>query len=179
MKPIVRMGAPSLFERSSEVSDIDSSEIKQLIEDMLITLQRLGGVGIAAPQIGVNKRVIIFGFDKSERYPNEKPIPHTILINPEYTVLNEEKIAGWEGCLSVPGMRGKVSRYKEIQYCGIDPMGRRIESVAEGFHARVIQHEVDHLNGVLFPLLIEDMHNFGFEDLLWERILSENGGKKI
>lgn len=137
-----------------------------LLEDMFATMQEKGGVGIAAPQIGYNKRVIMFGFEKSTRYPKEKPVPFTILINPVITILSEEMNDGWEGCLSVPGLRGLVSRYNKIEYSGFDPDGKPIQQQAEGFHARILQHECDHLDGILFPQRIKDLRFFGFEDEL-------------
>ena len=140
--------------------------LSQLINDMLDTMEDGGGVGIAAPQIGCNQRVIIFGFDKSERYPDVEPIPLTLLINPVIKVLSEEMVDGWEGCLSVPGLRGLVPRYNHIEYRGFDPDGNRIHCVAEGFHARVVQHECDHLDGILYPQRIKDLRYFGFEDEL-------------
>lgn len=166
------MGEPLLFEASLPVTaaEFSSPELNALIQDMKATMQARNGVGIAAPQIGCNKRVIMFGFDFSPRYPNEKPIPFTILINPEIEPLSDELVDGWEGCLSVPGLRGSVPRYKNIKYTGFDETGKRIEQIAENFHARVIQHELDHINGVLFPQRISDFKKFGFEDILFKVI---------
>ena len=129
-------------------------------------MQELGGVGLAAPQIGCNKRVIIFGFEKNERYPDEVEIPFTVLINPIINILSPEMIDGWEGCLSVPGLRGLVPRYNKIEYKGHDVNGGCITRVVEGFHARVIQHEYDHLDGILYPQRLKDLRFFGFEDEL-------------
>lgn len=140
--------------------------LTDLLQDMLDTMKEKGGVGIAAPQIGCNKRVIMFGFEKSQRYPKEKPVPFTILINPVLKILSTDMNDGWEGCLSVPGLRGLVSRYNKIAYCGFDPQGKRIEGIAQGFHARIIQHECDHLDGILFPQRLQDLRFFGFEDEL-------------
>ena len=130
------------------------------------TMLEEGGVGIAAPQIGCNKRVIIFGFEENSRYPNEKSVPFTILINPAYKILSNEMVDAWEGCLSVPGLRGLVPRYNQIEYSGYDPEGNLITRIAEGFHARVVQHEYDHLDGILFPQRLKDLKYFGFEDEL-------------
>lgn len=128
------------------------------------TMTEKGGVGIAAPQIGCNLRVIMFGFEKSIRYPNELPVPFTILINPVIEILSDEMVDGWEGCLSVPGLRGLVPRYEKIKYSGFDLEKNPIERIVDGFHARVVQHECDHIDGILFPLRIKDMRHFGFED---------------
>lgn len=173
IKTISRMGKSNLFEGSTDVSNLQATDIIRLIQDLHDTMIAKGGVGIAAPQIGVNKRVIIFGFDKSERYPNEKAVPKTTLINPQYKPLNDEKELGWEGCLSVPKMRGLVPRYTAIRYWGTDENGNHVEREAHHFHARVVQHEIDHVDGVLYPLRIEDFHDFGFEDILWEKITGQ------
>lgn len=163
---IVKMGNKQLSTPSLLVDDFHSLEIPTLIEDMRDTMKAKKGVGIAAPQIGCNKRIIMFGFEKNERYPNEQPVPFTILINPSYKVLSEENIESWEGCLSIPGLRGLVPRAYKITYSGYDLQGNKITRTAEGFHARVVQHECDHLDGILFPQRIKDMRNFGFEDTL-------------
>ena len=162
------MGNQQLATPSDMILDLDSSlpEILMLIQDMKDTMETRGGVGIAAPQIGCNKRVIMFGFEKSGRYPNEKPVPFTVLINPTFTILSHERVDGWEGCLSVPGLRGLDSRFNRIEYSGFDEQGRIIKRIAEGFHARVVQHECDHLNGILFPQRLKDLRLFGFEDEL-------------
>lgn len=170
IKTLLKMGDPKLFEVSEPVEKFNNPELNELIQDMLDTKEASGGVGIAAPQIGINKRIMIFGFEGSVRYPNEKPVPLTILINPEIFPLTDEKIEGWEGCLSVPGMRGMVPRFKKIKYTGFDPQGNKIEIIAENFHARMVQHECDHLDGILYPMRITDMKNFGYEDVLWEKI---------
>lgn len=162
------MGNPQLFEKSLGVENLQDPLIKQIIEEMQQAMQQLGGVGIAAPQIGYQKRIIMFGFEKNERYPNEKPVPFTILINPVFTPLSDVTNDGWEGCLSVPGLRGIVPRFTEIKYEGLDPQGNKIEREAANFHARMIQHEVDHLDGILFPHRMKDLKRFGFEDALPE-----------
>jgi peptide deformylase len=166
IKSVVKLGNKQLAAPSLLVDNFATPDLLELIKDMQDTMKEKGGVGIAAPQIGCNKRVIMFGFDKSERYPNEKPIPFTVLINPVIEILSDETVDGWEGCLSVPGLRGLVPRYKKIQYNGYDPEGNLISRIAEDFHARVIQHECDHIDGILFPQRIKDMRFFGFEDEL-------------
>jgi peptide deformylase len=166
IKSVIKLGNKQLASPSLPIEKFSTPEIFDLIKDMQDTMKEKGGIGIAAPQIGINKRVIMFGFEKSERYPNEKPIPFTVLINPVIKILSDETIDGWEGCLSVPDLRGLVLRYKRIQYDGFDPEGNPISRIAEGFHARVVQHECDHINGILFPQRIKDMKFFGFEDEL-------------
>ena len=167
-KPVVKMGNKQLATPSDIIMDLDKSlpDILMLIQDMKDTMEERGGVGIAAPQIGCNKRVIMFGFEKNKRYPHEKPVPLTVLINPVIHILSNEMVDGWEGCLSVPGLRGLVSRYNRIEYSGYDEQGHLITRIAEGFHARVLQHECDHLDGVLFPQRLKDLRLFGFEDEL-------------
>lgn len=166
---VVKLGNQQLATPSIEVKDFHDPKLITLIEDMKDTMKEKCGVGIAAPQIGVNLRVIIFGFEKSERYPNEAPVPFTILINPVIEILSDEMIDGWEGCLSVPGLRGLVPRYQKIKYTGFDLHQNLIERIAENFHARIIQHECDHLDGILFPRIIKDMRNFGFEDEIFKK----------
>jgi peptide deformylase len=165
---IVKIGNKQLATPSAAVSleQLNSPHFKELIQNMRDTMAEKGGVGIASPQIGCNQRVIMFGFEKSKRYPNEKPVPFTIIVNPNYTILSEEKVDGWEGCLSVPGLRGVISRFNKIEYFGYDLEGQQISRIAEGFHARVVQHECDHLDGVLFPHKLKDPKLFGFEDEL-------------
>lgn len=171
IKDILKMGEPLLALSAEPIDDFDTPFLHNLIKDLYDTQLRRSGVGIAAPQIGVSKRVIIVGFDqKNDRYPDQKPIPATALINPEYQILSNETIDGWEGCLSVPGLRGLVPRYTKIQFTAFDPHGEKITGIAEGFHARIIQHECDHINGFLFPQRIEDLRNFGFEDAIWRKI---------
>lgn len=170
IKPVVQMGNQQLASPSLVVNEFATRELKQLITDMYDTMQQRGGVGIAAPQIGVNLRVIMFGFESNPRYPDEKPVPFTLLINPEIEVLSNKLVDGWEGCLSVTGLRGLVPRYHRIRYQGYDEKGQLITRVAEGFHARVVQHECDHLDGILYPERIKNFKNFGFEDELREII---------
>lgn len=157
------MGDPRLYTESTLVSDDEfDSLLPQLLEDMLDTMRHHNGAGIAAPQIGVFKRVVIFGIDKNPRYPDVRPVPLTILVNPELDATGIERAEAWEGCLSVPGMRGKVSRFQQIIYRGLSPERKNIEILADGFHARVVQHEVDHLDGILYPARIKDLKDFGF-----------------
>ncbi|MGI9205355.1 MAG: peptide deformylase [Woeseiaceae bacterium] len=165
-RPILRLGDPVLRQRSVEVTKWDTPELHELIADMFATMEAADGAGLAAIQIGVPLRIMIFGFESNARYPDVEPIPVTVLINPEYEVLDDRKTGGWEGCLSVPGMRGFVRRYSRIRYAGVDQFGNEISREADGFHARVFQHEFDHLDGVLYPDLIDDPLKFGFHDEL-------------
>ena len=169
IREILKMGDERLLRIAPPVPDamIGSAELDQLIEDMFDTMHDAGGVGLAAPQIGVDLQLVIFGFDSSERYPDAPPVPQTILLNPVITPLSQDMEEGWEGCLSVPGLRGAVSRYSLIRYQGVDPQGRPIDRTAEGFHARVVQHECDHLIGRLYPSRITDFTKFGFTDVLF------------
>lgn len=173
VKVIVKMGTSDLLIKSEPVMQFSCAELYELIKDMRDTVNEKGGVGIAAPQIGCNKQVIMFGFDSNPRYPNEKPVPFTILINPEIEILTKETVDGWEGCLSVPGLRGLVPRFVKIKYKGFDEDGKVVERIAEGFHARMVQHEIDHLDGVLFPSRIKDLRNFGFEEVILEKIRNQ------
>lgn len=170
VKSVVKMGNKNLATPSSSVEKFSTVDLFYLIQDMEDTMNERGGVGIAAPQIGCNKRVIMFGFEKNERYPNEQPVPFTVLINPTIEILSNEMVDGWEGCLSVPGLRGLVPRFKKIRYHGFDPEGNPISRIADNFHARVVQHEYDHIEGIIFPQRIKDMRFFGFEDELKDSI---------
>ncbi|MVW77360.1 peptide deformylase [Bordetella sp. 02P26C-1] len=165
--PILKMGDPRLLRIAQPVQAFDTPELDALIADMFETMEHARGVGLAAPQIGVDLQVAIFGFERNERYPDAPAVPQTVLCNPVITPLSDEREDGWEGCLSVPGMRGMVSRYRHIRYSGYDPKGERIEREAEGFHARVVQHECDHLIGRLYPSRIEDFSKFGFTEILF------------
>lgn len=171
--PILRMGDPRLLLRAEDITEFDAPELHQLVADMVDTMRAAGGVGLAAPQIGVPLRLVIFGFDHSERYPEAPPIPFTVLINPELEPLDGMLALGWEGCLSVPGMRGEVPRWERLRYRGYDIHGQRIEREVEGFHARVVQHECDHLDGVLYPMRIGDLSRFGFTDELFPELAGE------
>ena len=168
VRPVLKMGAPRLLEVSVAVDPVDPQALQPLLKDMWDTMAAENGAGIAAPQIGVLKRVVIFGYAHNPRYPDAPPVPPTVLVNPEITPLADTREAGWEGCLSVPGMRGIVPRFQHIRYSGFDEHGNRIEREASGFHARVVQHECDHLDGILYPFRIEDMRSFGYLDTLTE-----------
>ncbi len=166
VKPVLRMGHPVLRQVAQPVTAF-GSELDALIADMDDTMRAEHGAGIAAPQIGVSSRVVIFEVQENPRYPHVTPVPYTVLINPTLTPLGMELEEGWEGCLSVPGMRGLVPRYQRLHYTGFDRDGMPIERTVEGFHARVVQHEVDHLDGILYPQRVRDLRNFGFEDVLF------------
>ena len=159
------MGHPVLRQVALPVSRFDA-ELQTLVADMDETMRSVNGAGIAAPQIGVSLRVVIFEVEENPRYPHVSPVPYTVLVNPELTALGGEEEDGWEGCLSVPGMRGLVPRFKRLRYRGFDLHGKPIDRTVEGFHARVVQHEVDHLDGILYPQRIRDLRDFGFEDVL-------------
>jgi peptide deformylase len=165
--PILKMGDPRLLRVAKPVEALGTVELDALIADMFDTMAAAGGVGLAAPQIGVDLQLVIFGFEHSERYPDAPAVPRTILLNPRIEPLSDEREDGWEGCLSVPGMRGLVPRWRRIRYRGRDAAGNAIEREAEGFHARVVQHECDHLIGRLYPSRIEDFSKFGFTEVLF------------
>lgn len=167
IKPVLRMGEPLLLQQANKVEQFDTPELHALVEDMQDTMTHLNGAGLAAPQIGVSLQVVIFGFEKNQRYPDADEVPFTVLINPQLTPLSEEKIDDWEGCLSVPGMRGMVPRYARLHYQGFDQYGTAIDRTVSGFHARVVQHECDHLQGILYPMRIKDFRLFGFTDILF------------
>ena len=170
VQPVLKMGHPVLAQVAAPVADFKNGELAALIADMDDTMRALNGAGIAAPQIGVSLRVVLFEVSENPRYPQVSPVPYTILINPVITVLDAEEEEGWEGCLSVPGMRGLVARARRVRYQGFDLEGRPIDRTVEGFHARVVQHEVDHLDGILYPQRVRDLRDFGFEDSLGERM---------
>jgi peptide deformylase len=167
IRPVLRMGDPRLWQKSSPVEAFGAPELLDLLQDMRDTMAHLNGAGLAAPQIGVPLRVVIFGVTENPRYPDIEPVPDTVLVNPVLTPLSSEEEEGWEGCLSVPGMRGWVPRFKKLRYAGYDERGRRFQREVEGFHARVVQHEVDHLDGVLYPMRIRDFTRFGFNEALF------------
>ena len=167
IRDVLRMGDARLLERSREVTDPTSPAIAALLEDMRDTMRAQNGAGLAAPQIGVNLRVVIFGVDRNPRYPDAESVPYTELINPVLTGLSDELEDGWEGCLSVPGLRGVVPRWARIRYTGFDPYGDAINRVVDGFHARVVQHECDHLIGKLYPMRVRDFTKFGYTDVLF------------
>lgn len=170
IRPVLRMGDPVLYQVAEKVTAFDTPALHALIQDMHDTMSDMNGAGIAAPQIGVSLQVVMFGVGKNPRYPDAEEVPFTILINPELTPVDNEEEEGWEGCLSVPGMRGMVPRYQHLRYKGFDPQGRVIDRTVSGFHARVVQHECDHLFGILYPMRIRDMTKFGFNDVLFPGI---------
>jgi peptide deformylase len=167
IRPVLRMGDPILFKKADPVTQFDTPELHALLQDMDDTMREKNGAGIAAPQIGVSLQVVIFGVGANPRYPDAEEVPYTVLINPVLEPVGEEMENGWEGCLSVPGMRGVVPRYKELRYRGFDQYGAPIDRTVSGFHARVVQHETDHLIGVLYPMRISDLRNFGFNEELF------------
>ncbi|GAA5235385.1 peptide deformylase [Verticiella sediminum] len=166
------MGDARLLQPAQPVAEFDSPALRELVTDMHDTMRHAGGVGLAAPQIGVGLQVVIFGFEHSERYPEAPPVPWTVLVNPVIEPLSDAMEDGWEGCLSVPGLRGVVPRHADIRYTGYDEKGNRIERTAHGFHARVVQHECDHLIGRLYPSRIEDFTRFGYTDVLFPTLAS-------
>lgn len=161
------MGEPLLYATARPVERYDTGEMRELLADMRDTMEALDGAGLAAPQIGVSLQVVIFGITANPRYPDAEPVPYTVLINPTLTPLGEDVEEGWEGCLSVPGMRGLVPRYTRLRYRGFDEHGAPIDRTVGGFHARVVQHECDHLVGILYPMRIRDLHDFGYTDVLF------------
>jgi peptide deformylase len=167
VRAVVKMGDPLLLRVASPVEQFDTPALHALIADMQDTMAALNGAGLAAPQIGVSQQVVIFGVGKNPRYPEAEAVPFTVLINPVLEPLSDAMEDGWEGCLSVPGMRGLVPRYTHLRYRGYDPQGGSIDRTVDGFHARVVQHEVDHLLGILYPMRIRDLRNFGFNESLF------------
>ncbi len=174
VRPVLKMGEPLLRQVAAPVQRFDA-ELTALVADMNDTMRALHGAGLAAPQIGVSLRLVIFEVTSNPRYPDVAPIPYTVLVNPELTPLDDEQEEGWEGCLSVPGLRGLVPRFRRLRYQGRDIAGAQIDRTVEGFHARVVQHEVDHLDGVLYPQRMRDLSNFGFEDALIGRMTADAG----
>ena len=168
------MGDPRLLERSREVTAFDTPALHALLADMRDTMRAQNGAGLAAPQIGVLERVVIFGVERNARYPDAEPVPYTELVNPVIRPLTDELEEGWEGCLSVPGLRGVVPRWTRIRYTGFDPQGNRIEREASDFHARVVQHECDHLDGILYPMRVRDFSRFGFTEVLFPDMAVED-----
>jgi peptide deformylase len=164
---ILKMGDPRLLRVAQPVLTFNTRELHALIADMFDTMHAANGAGLAAPQIGVDLALVIFGFKENQRYTDAPPVPETVLINPQITQLGDEMEEGWEGCLSVPGLRGVVPRFARIRYAGFDPNGAPIEREAEGFHARVVQHECDHLIGTLYPMRVRDFTRFGYTSVLF------------
>jgi peptide deformylase len=167
IRTVLRMGHPVLRQVATPVDRFGTRELQELVEDMHDTMRALNGAGLAAPQVGASLRVVIFEVTRNPRYPQAEAVPRTVLVNPELTPLGEETEEGWEGCLSVPGLRGLVPRYQRLRYRGYDPHGSPIDRTVEGFHARVVQHEVDHLDGILYPMRIKNLRNLGYEDVLF------------
>ena len=167
IREILKMGDPRLLRIAQPVPRFDTPELHELIADLFDTMEAANGAGLAAPQIGVDLQLVIFGFEHSERYPDAPPVPRTVLINPVVTPLGDAIDEGWEGCLSVPGLRGVVPRFARVRYAGFDPLGQPIEREAEGFHARVVQHECDHLIGRLYPTRMTDLTRLGYTSVLF------------
>jgi peptide deformylase len=167
VRTVLRMGHPLLQQVAAPVERFGTAELRQLVTDMDDTMRALNGAGLTAPQIGVSVRAVIFEVTRNPRYPQAEPVPHTVLLNPVLDLLGNERDEAWEGCLSVPGLRGMVARHTNLRYRGFDLDGRPIDRTVTGFHARVVQHEVDHLDGILYPMRVADMRSFGFEDELF------------
>jgi peptide deformylase len=167
VRPVLKMGDPRLLEVAKPVVSFDTAELHALLVDMHDTMASLNGAGLAAPQIGVSQQIVIFGVGSNPRYPQAESVPYTVLINPQLEPIDDEMEEGWEGCLSVPGMRGLVPRYSRLRYRGFDQFGNVIDRSVSAFHARVVQHEVDHLLGILYPMRIRDLRNFGFNETLF------------
>jgi len=167
VREILKMGDPRLLRIAKPVEQFDTPEMRELIADMFETMKDANGAGLAAPQIGVDLQLVIFGFDRNERYPEAPAVPKTVLINPTITPLGDGEVDGWEGCLSVPGLRGVVPRWERIRYTGFDELGNAIDREADGFHARVVQHECDHLIGRLYPTRMRDLTQFGYTSVLF------------
>lgn len=170
VRRVLKMGDPLLYRQADPVKGFNTPELDTLIADMFDTMSAMNGAGLAAPQIGVSLRVVIFGVDANPRYPDVEPVPATVLVNPILTPSGTEMVDGWEGCLSVPGLRGLVSRYQSLHYTGFDQHGQPIDRQVSGFHARVVQHECDHLDGILYPMRLRDIRLLGFEDALFPEL---------
>ena len=167
VREILKMGDPRLLQQAEAITEFGTPELQALIADMFDTMHAADGAGLAAPQIGVNLQLVIFGFRQSPRYPDAPPVPETVLLNPVLLPLSDAMENGWEGCLSVPGLRGVVPRFTSLRYSGVDQFGNEIVRDVDGFHARVVQHECDHLMGVLYPMRIEDFSQFGYTEVLF------------
>ena len=169
VRPVLKMGHPLLRQVARPVTEFGTLELRELVRDMDDTMRSLNGAGLAAPQIGVSVRLVIFEVTRNPRYPEAGEVPYTVLVNPELTPLGDETEDGWEGCLSVPGLRGLVPRHRRLRYRGVDLEGRLIDRTVEGFHARVVQHEVDHLDGILYPMRLRSLDDLGYEDTLFPK----------
>lgn len=174
IRPVLKMGDPRLLVPAEPVREFGTAALDELIRDLHDTMAALDGAGLAAPQIGVGLQVVVFGVKRNPRYPNVEEVPYTVLANPVLMPVQPEMEEGWEGCLSVPGMRGLVPRYVELRYQGFDQYGAPIDRTVSGFHARVVQHEVDHLHGILYPMRIRDLRNFGFSEVLFPDLPDED-----
>lgn len=170
VRRVLKMGDPVLYRRAEPVEPAEMPALQPLIDDMFDTMAALNGAGLAAPQIGVSKRVVIFGVEANPRYPDAETVPTTVLINPTLDFLGDDMEDGWEGCLSVPGLRGLVRRYRNLRYAGVDAKGEPVDRTVSGFHARVVQHECDHLDGILYPMRLRDIRLFGYEDALFPEL---------
>lgn len=167
VREVLKMGDPRLLREAQPITDFGTPELQSLLQDMTDTMRHLNGAGLAAPQIGVDLQMVIFELAQNPRYPDAEPVPFTVLLNPVLTPLDERLEEGWEGCLSVPGLRGRVARYRHLRYQGVDLFGQPIDRVVQGFHARVVQHETDHLRGVLYPMRMKDLSQLGFTEVLF------------
>jgi len=170
VRRVLKMGDPLLYRKAEPVKGFNTPELDALIADMFDTMAALNGAGLAAPQIGVSQRVVIFSVESNPRYPDVEPVPTTVLINPLLTPIGDEMEEGWEGCLSVPGLRGLVTRHKNLRYTGFDQHGKPLDRTVSGFHARVVQHECDHLDGILYPMRLRDIRLLGFEEALFQEL---------
>lgn len=170
VRRVLKMGDPLLYRKAEPVKGFNTPELDALIADMFDTMAALNGAGLAAPQIGVSQRVVIFSVESNPRYPDVEHVPTTVLINPILTPIGDEMEEGWEGCLSVPGLRGLVTRHRSLRYTGFDQHGTPIDRTVSGFHARVVQHECDHLDGILYPMRLRDIRLLGFEDALFQEL---------
>ena len=174
VREILKMGDARLLRVARPVERFDTPELRALVADLVDTMEAACGAGLAAPQIGVDLQVVIFGFAHNERYPDAPAVPRTVLVNPRIEAIGDAEELGWEGCLSVPGLRGEVPRFARIRYRGLDPKGQPIEREADGFHARVVQHECDHLIGRLYPTRMRDLTRFGFTEVLFPELTGSN-----
>lgn len=170
VRRVLKMGDPLLYRKADPVQEFNTPALDALVSDMFDTMVAMNGAGLAAPQIGVSQRIVIFSVEANPRYPDVEPVPTTVLINPALTPIGDEMEEGWEGCLSVPGLRGLVNRYQKLRYTGFDQHGKPIDRTVSGFHARVVQHECDHLDGILYPMRLSDIRMLGFEDTLFPEL---------
>jgi peptide deformylase len=170
VRRVLKMGDPLLYRKADPVREFNTPALDALIADMFDTMAAMNGAGLAAPQIGVSQRVVIFSVEANPRYPDVEPVPTTVLINPTLTPIGAEMEEGWEGCLSVPGLRGLVNRYQKLRYTGFDQHGKPMDRTVSGFHARVVQHECDHLDGILYPMRLSDIRMLGFEEALFPEL---------